>query len=169
MAITKNPLYFLWVGALGRLAARHRGFVAGLCVAFGATAFFWFFARPQSAPPVQIVRQYLPQPVAPRREWGLEVAPTSPCDSREVAYTFEARKPDRPFNNLGQCGPVLWFKGHCIWGLGYKSNTPVKLCDKPGIPHTEFPQGLEYAWSADGYAFQDKYRLDPPRYTSTLQ
>jgi len=109
-------------------------------------------------------RQY----AEPRKEWGLAVAPTSPCNSREVPYLYEARKPARPFNKAGQCGPVLWYKGYCVWALGYKSSTPVKLCDKPGMPRGEVPLSLEYVWSAEGYSFQDKYRLDPPRYTTLL-
>lgn len=104
----------------------------------------------------------------PRQEWGLAVAPTSPCDSQEVPYTFEANKPVQPFNRAGQCGPVLWYKGHCVWALGFKSSIPVKLCDKPGQSAGDVPLNLEYVWSADGYAFQDKYRLDPPRTTAIL-
>lgn len=104
----------------------------------------------------------------PRQEWGLAVAPTSPCDSQEVPYVFEANKPVQPFNRAGQCGPVLWYKGHCVWALGFKSSIPVKLCDKPGQSAGDVPLNLEYVWSADGYAFQDKYRLDPPRTTAIL-
>jgi len=104
----------------------------------------------------------------PRQEWGLAVAPTSPCDSREQSYTFEASKPSIPFNRAGQCGPVLWFKGHCVWVLGYKDTTPVRLCDKPGMPQGNIPPNMEYAWSADGYGFRDKIRLDPPRNTSLV-
>ncbi len=109
-------------------------------------------------------RQY----AEPRKEWGLAVAPTSPCKSREVPYLYEERKPARPFNKAGQCGPVLWHKGYCVWALGYKSSTPVRLCDKPGMPRGEVPLSMEYVWSAEGHSFQDKYRLDPPRYTTLL-
>lgn len=96
---------------------------------------------------------------------GVAVASTSPCTSMEEPYTYEATKPAAPFNKAGQCGPVLWHQGHCIWAQGYNSTTPVRLCDKPGEPRGDPPLNIEYVWSADGYAFKDKYRLDPPRYT----
>jgi hypothetical protein len=117
-----------------------------------------------------------PRPSAqPRSEWGSAVAPTSPCNSGEKYYTYEASKPEgRPFNLAGQCGPALWHGGHCVWVLGYKSNTPVRRCDPATLctkekPCGDIPLSIEYAWSADGYAFQDKVRLDPPRNTTLFQ
>lgn len=98
----------------------------------------------------------------PRQEWGLAVAPTSPCDSREVVYTFQASKPAMPTNEAGQCSLVLWHKNHCVYTLSYKESVPEKACDFGNGLVGRYAVDAEYVWSADS-AFTDKYRPDPPR------
>jgi hypothetical protein len=53
MPVTKNPDYYLWVGALFKWAARHKGFVAGLCVGIIGLTVIWNVTgrSPVPAPP----------------------------------------------------------------------------------------------------------------------
>jgi hypothetical protein len=76
VAITKNPFYFLWVGALGRVVVRHKGFVAGLSVAFGAVVLFSAL-RPSPTQSHTIVRQ--PEVL-----------------ERRAIQPYQARLPERP-------------------------------------------------------------------------
>lgn len=97
----------------------------------------------------------------PRQEWGLAVAPTSPCDSREVEYTFQTDKPPTPTMPMGQCSLVLWHRNHCVYTLSYNGRIPKKACDFGNGLEGEYAVNTEYVWSADT-AFTDKFRPDPP-------
>lgn len=105
--------------------------------------------------------------VRPRKEWGLAVAPTSPCDSVEMPYAFETKKPSRPINPRGQCSLALWHRGHCVWTLGFLENTPSKACDFGNGLIGSYAVNTEYVWSADA-EFMSKYRPDPPRKTQFI-
>lgn len=68
MAITKNPIYYLWVGAIGRFLNTHKAWTASavfLCL--GALVIWIALARERTptSPPAQVVDQARSTPVRP--------------------------------------------------------------------------------------------------------
>jgi hypothetical protein len=175
MAVTRNPTYYLWVGAVFRWVGNNKSVSFGLLLCLVGSSFFFFSknaaiapAAPEySPPPVQIVERSptpAPHPPPPAAQQ---------CNINRMPYHFGATRPAQAFNPGGVCAPALYFADQCVFVTQYGNNrTFGPFCDRgDGTPRdtagnpTTLPNDIDRAWSA-GAPFDGAVGLWQPRYTN---
>src|SRR4051812_43939007 len=105
MAITKNPIVYLWLTALGRWSMANKALASGICLGVVGLSSLWLAHRSPAS--VREVAHQAPLPVA---------TPSAPeCNVNRRPHHYPATRPEGKVNPGGICAVALFIKGHCVY------------------------------------------------------